>query len=446
MSVQDRFIQYLHEAALCTPAHRILLAVSGGKDSVLMAQLFVQAGYRVAIAHCNFGLRGEASDADEALVADLAGTLGVPFYRTSFQTAAYARAHGVSVQMAARELRYDWFEAIRAEQGYDYIAIAQHQNDTTETVLLNLVRGTGLAGLRGIRPKRGRIIRPLLFLTAEEVAAAVAVLQLEYRDDESNFSTKYARNKIRLEVIPKLKELNPGLERTVVASIGRFSAAYQVVQQYVEELRNRLFIKGEGQEWVIPLPGLLELAPREMLLFELFRPYHFSEAVLADLNRALEHGMPGKRYESVSHVLHVDRNCLLLAPVRQVEAEPVFWQEHAGGVRWSGIGFSARMGANEGIRPLPYTGQFDAESVVFPLQIRSWRQGDVFHPLGMAGSKKLSDFFVSLKIPRYKKHRVPVVVNGNGDILWVAPYRISDRYKITTETKKVLTLACDLHG
>ncbi len=173
MSIQERFVQYLQEQSLCQPHERVLLAVSGGKDSVLMAHLFAKANYHIGIAHCNFCLRGADADADEALVYQLAKTLDTPFYTRAFDTQAYARQYGISIQMAARKLRYEWFETVRYTQGYDCIAVAQHQGDNVETLLLNLVRGTGLAGLRGIQPKRGHIIRPLLFLTAEEVQAYV---------------------------------------------------------------------------------------------------------------------------------------------------------------------------------------------------------------------------------------------------------------------------------
>lgn len=408
-----------------------------------MAWLFANAGYRVGIAHCNFGLRGAAADADEVLVGDLSDALDVPFYRTSFPTAEYARERGISIQMAAREMRYDWFETIRDTQGYDYIAIAQHQSDSTETVLLNLVRGTGLAGLGGIRPRRGRIIRPLLFLSGEEVAGAVQQLGLAYRDDESNFSTKYARNKLRLTVIPKLKELNPELERTFAANIARFSAAYDVLQQHVDALRERLFEPSGPSEWAISVAKLMELHPQQLLLFELFRPFHFSERILGDLTRALAGGMPGKQYESPTHVLHLDRNRLLLTPAGRQQTAPIHWAALQGDVQWANYRFKATLTDDTTIQPLPYTAQFDADKLIFPLQIRSWQPGDAFPPLGMMGTKKLSDFFVSLKIPRYKKQEIPLVINGNGDILWVVPYRISDRYKITGVTKKVLTLACN---
>ena len=443
MSVQERFTRYLAEEALCHSDGRILLAVSGGKDSVLMANLFATSGYTVGIAHCNFRLRGAEADADEALVDRLAQQLDVPFYTTVFDTEAHARTHGISIQMAARDLRYEWLETIRASQGYDYIAIAQHQNDHIETLLLNLVRGTGLSGLRGIQPKRGLVIRPLLFLTAAEVAAEVTRQGLDYRDDASNFSTKYARNKIRLEVIPKLKELNLALERTMAANMAHFSDAHTVLQRYVAELRDRLFVQKrvDGmEEWHIPIHELATLDPQPFLLYELFKPYGFAESVLADLAAALP-GISGKQFFSPSHVLYLDRQTVIMRRGEAFTDEVATIHGSGESACWGGCRFESGWSADTTIRLDAHIAQFDADLIVFPLAIRSWHTADAFHPLGMKGHKKLSDFFVSLKIPVYRKHRVPVVVNGNGDIIWVAPYRMDNRYKITAETKKVFTLA-----
>jgi len=448
MNVQERFAQYLRKQALCAPGDRILLAVSGGKDSVLMTHLFVGAQYRVGIAHCNFRLRGDASDADEALVRELADNLDVPLYVTAFDTAAYAQQQGVSIQMAARALRYEWFETIRSTQSYDYVAVAQHQNDNTETVLLNLVRGTGLAGLGGIQPKREHVIRPLLFLTAEEVTTTVAHLRLPYRDDESNFSTKYARNKIRLEVVPRLKELNPNLERTFADNMRRLSASYEILQQYVEQLRGQLFERGETGELMISIDQLLHLPVWNLILYELFKPFHFSESVLQDVAGALRTSTPGKQFESHTHILHLDRGFLIIkerADKSRIEKEdgPVIIDSVGNAVSWGRYRFESTFSVDLSVDTSPYIAQLDAEKIIFPLTIRGWQTGDVFQPLGMDGKKKkVSDFFVSLKIPRYKKQSVPIVVNGNGDILWVVPFRMADHYKITGETKKVLTLAC----
>ncbi len=443
MSVQERFSRFLDEQALCRPDARVLLAVSGGKDSVLMAHLFAGTDYPVGIAHCNFQLRGGESDADEALVNRLARQLDVPFYTTSFDTVTYAKQHGVSIQMAARDLRYGWLETIRASRGYDRIAVAQHQNDHVETLLLNLVRGTGLSGLRGIQPKRGHVIRPLLFLTAAEVVAEVERRGLAYRDDASNFSTKYARNKIRLEVIPKLKELNPALERTMAENMAHFSGAHTVLQQYVAELRNRLFVRQEVEgmkEWHIPIAELAALDPQLFLLYELFKPYGFTEAVLGDLVATLP-GTSGKQFFSPSHVLYVDRRVVIMRRIGGGADEVAAIREAGEAVYWRGRRFESGWATDTVIRADPNVAQLDADRLVFPIQIRSWHTADAFCPLGMKGSKKLSDFFVSLKIPVHRKHQVPVVVNGNGDIIWVAPYRMDNRYKITGKTKKVFTLA-----
>ncbi len=443
MSVHELFIRYLGEQALCQQGDRILLAVSGGKDSVLMTHLFASAGYTIGIAHCNFRLRGVEADADEALVSRLARQLDVPFYITAFDTAEHAQSNGISIQMAARDLRYGWLETIRASQGYDCVAVAQHQNDHLETLLLNLVRGTGLSGLRGIQPKRDRIIRPLLFLTAAEVAAEVGRQGLAYRDDASNFSTKYARNKIRLEVIPRLKELNPALEQTMAANMVHFTDAHTALHRYVAELRDRFFVPKQidgAEEWHIRIAELTTLHPQLFLLYELFKPYGFSEAVLADLANAWN-GIPGKQFFSPSHVLYLDRQTVVMRRREPFADEVTTIHEASESICWGGARFESDWSIDTVVNTDPDIAQFDAELMVFPLTIRSWRTGDAFHPLGMGGSKKLSDFFVSLKIPAYRKHRVPVVVNGNGDILWVVPYRMDNRYKITAKTKKVFTLA-----
>ncbi|MFC3196737.1 tRNA lysidine(34) synthetase TilS [Parapedobacter deserti] len=441
MSIPERFVQYLREQALCQPHERILLAVSGGKDSVLMAHLFAEAGYSIGIAHCNFRLRGIESDADQALVYELARQLDVPFFTKGFDTAIHAQSQGISIQMAARDLRYEWFELIRATGGYDYIAVGQHRNDHVETLLLNLVRGTGLAGLRGIRPKRDRIIRPLLFLDAEEVATYVQERQLAYRDDSSNLSTKYARNKIRMEVIPRLKELNPDLERAVSESMERLANAHSVLQEYVAQLRCQLLARRSDQEWHIPIDGLLALNPRRFLMYELLRPFGFSEAVLGDLERALP-GTSGKRFSSARYVIHVDRDVLILRTMEMEESTVATVQNAGDTVSWCEYRFESGWSTDTAVRSDAHMAQLDASKVIFPVRIRAWQEGDAFQPLGMGGRKKLSDLFVSLKIPVHRKHKVPVVVNGNGDILWVVPYRIDDRYKITAKTKKVFTLAC----
>lgn len=441
MDLGNRLRKFVADNGLFTLSDRLLLAVSGGRDSVLMCRLFADIGYPFGVAHCNFKLRGKDSDEEEAFVRNLAQKYGVPFFSTSFDTAPYAAGQGISIQMAARELRYQWFEMIRVANGYDYIALAHHQNDVVETMLLNMVRGTGVAGLHGILPKRGRLVRPLLFLKGSEIEEAVRGLGLSYRDDLSNFSTKYARNKLRLEVIPLLKELNPALEDTFMANSIRFAELELVLQQYVADLHKELFHETESGKYRIPISRLQQLQPMHTLLFELFRPFGFSAAVLNDLAAALP-GTAGKKFLSGSHQLLIDRNMLLLGPLPAVSPQDVLIGTPDSDIAWGGniIHVREEAVADTALGSAAHTVKLDATHIRYPLRVRSWKHGDVFTPLGMRGKKKLSDFFVNLKIPVTDKPTVPIIENGNGDILWVVPYRIDDRYKVTEETKKVLIL------
>ncbi|GAA4784141.1 tRNA lysidine(34) synthetase TilS [Olivibacter ginsenosidimutans] len=443
MDLSTRFLAFIQEHQLLLPHERVLLAVSGGKDSVLMAHLFAEAGFDFGIAHVNFMLRAEESALDEALVAALANELTVPYFVTRFETDNYAQKQGISIEMAARELRYAWFEELRIAHNYQYVALAHHQNDMVETMLLNLTRGTGIAGLHGILPKRDRFIRPLLFLTREEVDAAVQANQLHYRDDASNFSTQYQRNKLRWEVVPALKAINPSLEKTFAANAKRFEELNEFLQTYSRNLRQELFIPAKGQRYVIHLNKLQALYPLKTLLYELFRPYHFSAEVIGDLIATWERtDRTGKCFYSPTHRLLINRDELFLDPIGE-ELFPVMLLLPGQSIKLRDRNLSLQLSEEGSIvhKKERDTIAIDADRLEFPLLVRSWQEGDWFKPLGMQGKKKLSDFFISLKLPLTDKKDVPIVVNGNGDILWVVPYRMDDRCKITSETKKVAILA-----
>lgn len=436
----SKFLSFIELNKLFGPADKVLLAVSGGKDSVLMAHLFNEARFTFGIAHCNFKLRAKDSDEDENFTQKLAEQFGVPFFTTSFDTDAYARQHKISVQMAARELRYNWFEAIRKDNNYQYIAVAHHQNDTVETVLLNLVRGTGIAGLHGIAAKRDKLIRPLIFLNREEIDEIITSNQLAYREDLSNSSTKYARNKIRLEVIPKLKELNPFLENTFEENSRRFKELEDFLNLQTEQLRNRIFQYTSTGDIKINLVSLKELQPRKLLLYELFRPFNFSEFVLDDLANAWD-GQPGKRFESSTHILLLDRNSLILSAIKETKNTASLIPKGNHTVKWEAFIFETReLNAEIKLEFSTDAAFFDEALLQFPLKLRHWNKGDYFYPFGMRGKKKISDFFTSLKLPLTEKERIPILENGNGDILWVVGYRSDERYKITSHTKKVFIL------
>lgn len=442
MSLFRRFEKYVQETLSVTKSDKILLAVSGGRDSMLMACLFLRAGYTCVIAHCNFGLRQQESDLDEALVREFAAEKQVPFFAKRFDTTAYAAAKGISIQMAARDLRYEWFEALRLQEEAQWIAIAQHQNDHIETVLLNLTRGTGLQGLRGILPKRDRLIRPLLFLSATEVAEFVQTEGIPYRDDQSNFSTKYARNKIRLDIVPRFKEITPDFDQVMVANIRHFEEAYTLLEAFVDPIRKRLFT-AQGDKIAVSKADLAGYIHDLSLLFELFKPYNFPKDILSDLQGAWQ-GDSGKRFQSASHELLLDREWLWIRPLATVEKlkTTVVLNATDASLLFAGREFLFSVSEDLSIKGERAGAQVDWEKLVFPLRLRYWEMGDVFYPLGMVGKKKVSDFFIQQKIGVYDKKDIPIVVNGNGEIIWIVGYRLDNRYRITESTKKVFTLVC----
>lgn len=438
MDVLNRLVAFIKQYALFLPEEHILLAVSGGRDSVLMAHLFNEAGFNFGIAHCNFNLRGGESLKDEQFTSDLAAELDVPFFTTIFDTAAYAQQHHISIQMAARDLRYEWLEEIRSDFDFRYIAIAQHQNDVMETMLLNLTRGTGIAGMHGILPKKGKIIRPLLFLSRDEIDNVFAERRLPYREDSSNKSNKYARNKIRLDVIPVLKELNPSLEQTFEANRKRFEELEIILEKHVNEIKAGLFKEIRTGEYEISLQGLKNLDPLDTLLYGLFHPFGFKEPVLHDLKNSWD-GRPGKVFSSASYDLNLDRDKVLLVKKTNIIRDQIHIKDTMTSLEWGDKTFKGSSVSSEHftLRNEASVAQLDFALLKFPLILRGWKDGDHFQPLGLKGKKKLSDFFIEQKIPLSRKKDIAILENGNGDIIWIAGFRIDERYKITANTKKV---------
>ena len=438
MSVSERLKQFIIEKELLDRKDKVLLAVSGGKDSMLMARLFHDLKFNCIIAHCNFLLRGEESDKDEGLVAAYATELGFPVFVRRFETEAYASEHKVSIQMAARELRYQWFEELRSEQACQKIAIAQHANDHLETMLFNLTRSTGIQGLLGIQAKRGAIIRPILFLSANEVAAEVQNLHVPYRDDQSNFSTKYARNKIRLEIIPKFKEIQPDFESILEQNIKHFVESQRFIQNQVDTIRKLIF-QNEGTQIKVQLEALKGFANDHFLVFELFKPYNFQRNVIDDLITVLDKGM-GQMFESPSHELLLDREDLVLRERVMDSLKPINIDTLETKVNYNSKDFYMIESQGMEIERDENQVQVDADLIRFPLTIRPWKIGDTFKPLGMEGSKKVSDYFIQKKLNRFEKEEVPILVNADGQLIWIVGMRLDNRFKVTENTKKVLTL------
>jgi len=434
----DKFLRFIAENNLFTKEQPILLAVSGGKDSVLMAYLFAEAGFNFGIAHCNFGLRCEASNLDETFVKALADQFKVDFYSTHFPTEQYASENHISIQMAARDLRYKWLEEIRSKHNYSFLAVGHHQTDSVETVLLNLLRGTGVAGLSGILPKRNKLIRPLLAFTGKEVEEIVVKKQLAFREDESNASTKYKRNSIRLEVLPILRKINPEIEKTFLANSKKFHAVESFLIHAVEDLGEKLFIKKLNGEIHIQISHLKELDPINLWIYELFSPYGFTEAVLSDLLRDWENGS-GRQFYSSTHQILVDREYLILKPLEGESCENQLIETLPYEFTWFHKRYNVYSVVDKADLSLTgFTQVIDFDTVQMPLLIRSWEQGDRFQPLGMEGQKKVSDFLISLKIPLTLKKEVPVVEDAGKSIVAILPWRIDDNFKVTSKTKKVI--------
>ncbi|WP_347159788.1 tRNA lysidine(34) synthetase TilS [Pontibacter chitinilyticus] len=435
----QKVLGFIQAQQLCSPQSRILAAVSGGIDSVVLCEVLHQLKYDFAIAHCNFGLRAEEAEADQVFVKKLAKKYEVPFFTENFNTVAFAQQEKLSIQMAARTLRYQWFEQVRRQEGYDYIATAHHSNDTTETILLHLTKGTGIAGLHGIPPQNGAIIRPMLAVTKDDIYDFVTAQRLIWREDSSNETTKYQRNKIRHEVIPVLKEINPNLEKTMQHTAERVSHAEAIVAGYIENLRSQS-ITETAEAVYVSLEPLRQAKGLPVVLHELLRPYNFSYSVVLELVEALE-GISGKEFLSPTHTLVKDRDQLVLTPRDLSSFGSILINEGDTKAEAGTVHFTIRYEAADTykLNTKPYVAALDADQLRFPLKVRAWQEGDWFVPLGMNGKKKISDFLIDRKVPANLKSQILVLVS-NQSIAWVVGQRPDNRFKVTEKTTRVVEI------
>jgi tRNA(Ile)-lysidine synthase len=433
------FREYIAENHLANDSDNILLAVSGGIDSMVMASLFLEAGYKTGIAHCNFSLRGKESDKDEELVSRFASIHNIPFYTTKFDTTDYARLKGISIQMAARELRYEWFKKIMAENNYDHLAIAHNLNDNIETLLINLTRGTGITGLTGMKPASEKIIRPLLFATREEIEKYCIDHNIEYREDRSNAETKYTRNKIRHKIIPVLQEINPSILHTLAETSGRMSDINEIVKSFISGIKDKICTI-EGNNILFDMEQLRLYANNRSIIFELFKIYGIGNENLHDLINVIN-GQTGCQIFTGSHRILNNRKELIVAPaenevitdyvVNNIEGFKTIPQIEKASIIDKDENFI--ISADSSIACI------DSESISFPFRIRMWREGDVFQPLGMKHHKKLSDYFIDRKYSLIEKES-KMVLESLGQIVWIIGDRLDDRFKITATTRKILRI------
>lgn len=410
------------------PIDGLLMAVSGGVDSMVMAHLLLRwietpEGSRIcsrtAIAHMNFSLRGEESDKDSDFVESWAKKNHIPFFRKKVLTKEYACKKGISLEMAARELRYQWFEELSNKEGFSHTAIAHNANDRAETMLLNLIRGTGVRGLCSMREKNGNVIRPLLDIPRSLIEEYAREHNIPYRTDSTNLETDFARNKIRHLVMPVLEEISPNIVPRFGKNAENFLQAQQVLDAYVTEKRE--FCQSERG---FSIPALLNQEHMDFLLHEFLAPYGFNPAQTEAISEAME-GQSGKRFVSGSHIVWIDRDELVIrdllenavyvdVTVQKIDRTP---------------GFIIPEDAK--------TAALDGDKLGYPLKIRKWKPGDKFMPLGMNCFKKISDFLTDLKIPLYQKQHVHLLCSGQ-DIVWVIGYRIDNRYRVTPDTTTIM--------
>jgi tRNA(Ile)-lysidine synthase len=432
------FLQFIRKQGLCTVKDRILVAVSGGIDSMVLLDLFVEAGYEIGIAHCNFGLRGKESDDDESFVKKKAQHLGVPFFVERFRTDKFSKDHGISVQMAARELRYEWFGKILQENQYDFIATAHHLNDHIETSLFNLFKGTGLQGLTGIPVRHNQLIRPLLFASKAMIMDYAGKKNMSFREDRSNVELKYRRNLIRNKIIPLIEEINPGFISTMTTTLERLNDTQRLISYWLERHRND-FMKRKGEHIYLE-SAFFQRINSPVFLHEVLKAWGFHYDQCRDILKKRA-GRTGALYFSESHALNVDREFLIISPRMMGHDAPYEWPEDIAEIETKFGLFKKETVIKADVQSMtdPNAEFFDLTSLKFPLFVRSWGEGDRFMPLGMKGKKKLSDFMIDEKIPVNLKQRLPVLLSG-GAIIWVVGYRIDDRFKIIPESNQILKI------
>ncbi len=392
---------------------KLILALSGGIDSMVLADMLLQSKADFVLAHCNFHLRGEESDGDEKFVRDYAERNGLTIYVKQFDTLDYAKEHKLSIEMAARELRYAWFEELRQQLNYDFIAVAHHADDQLETFFINLLRGAGIRGLKGMQKVNGRIIRPLLDVSRVEIQQYAEVHHLQWREDHTNAETQFLRNKIRHELLPVIDGISKEGRGAILKSINHLASENELYRELLKEK--------------LPTSNCQLSTVNFQLLFEWLRDYGFNEDQVHFIHEALNSGQPGASFFSPTHRVTIERNGLELTPICQQNATPLE-------LSYEQITNDCSFVMDTSNR----VAQLDYEKLAFPLQIRKWQAGDRFHPLGMKGSKLLSDFFVDQKMTNRQKEECYVLVTSDDTIVWVVGRRIDDRYKVTDKTKTIL--------
>lgn len=406
---------------------------------MVLCSLLLENNYRFSIAHCNFKLREKDSDADESLVRSFAAEHNLDVFVQSFDTGEFARENKMSIQEAARKLRYDWFDELVRLHGFSCIATAHHADDSAETMLMNLFKGTGITGLHGILPKRGIIVRPLLFAKKKEIMQYAQQHQIQWNEDASNATEKYTRNFFRHNVIPLVEKVIPNATGNLLHTIGRMKETAVLYHQAIEAHRKRLLEYHDG-EVHIPVLKLEKTKPLDAVAYEIIKDFGFTANQLTDL-KALLKAETGKYISSPSHRITRNRKWLIISPVGAAAVSHIFIEPGESTVLFPGGSLQIKVTDQTVINKSTNVAMVDAAKISFPLMLRKWKAGDYFYPLGMPKKKKVARFLIDLKVPAPGKEKV-WVIESDKKIIWLVGYRIDDRFKITASTKKVLRLQC----
>lgn len=423
--IKQRVARFIERNNLFSPQDKVLVALSGGADSVALLLLLQALGYTCEAAHCNFHLRAEESDRDEEFVRKLCGKSDIPLHVIHFDTRKHSESRKISIEMSARELRYQWFESLREETGAAVVAVAHHRDDSVETMLLNLIRGTGISGLTGIRPVNGIIVRPLLCVSREEIIAYLSAAGQDFVTDSTNLQDEYTRNKIRLKLLPLMQEINPSVKESIAATGNNLSEAFKIYEHSVSRSIQRV----RTREGILIRKLLEEPSPRSVL-FEILNPLGFNASQVESIYRSLD-GPSGKVFISSNDwKLLRDRDLLYLTNKgKEVDTTMPFSLE---------------------IEEHPYspdfviprdkdTACFDADKVTLPFSMRKWQKGDYFVPFGMSGKKNVSDYLTDIKMPLTLKESQWVLCSGD-KIVWLINERTDNRFRVDHNTRKIIII------
>ncbi|TVR72188.1 MAG: tRNA lysidine(34) synthetase TilS [Marinilabiliales bacterium] len=438
--MDELFQDFIKTNDLFTHDDRILLGLSGGIDSMVMLHLMTSAGLDVYAAHCNFKLRGAESDEDQIFVESECRRQNIRFIPGAFNTKEYAAEKGISLQMAARELRYEWFLKLLGDLDCRYVAIAHNKNDVAETFLINLLRGTGLRGLTGIRPKTGSIVRPLLFADRKSISEYASHHNILHREDSSNYETKYLRNYVRHAIIPEFEKISPGFIGNIYDTAGRLKEADAIFSETIENKFSYLF-ESQGNDYIVSINSLSGLHPLPAYLYGFLKRWNFPREVTEDILVAMQGGTSGKQFYSPTHRLIRDREHLIITAL-PVHGLTRYYIDEDSTTLSEPLNMRISKHRHQPGFKIPADRNIacvDAGMLHYPLLLRKWQKGDYFQPLGMGGLKKLSDFFIDNKFSIAQKERVWILASGSR-IVWIAGHRLDDRFRITERTKDILMI------